>query len=385
MSLHSRKEYMFSMREHYAKAQTRREKSQILDEIVRVTGYHRKHAIQILNNKTTVLKPKVIKRSRPKKYQQSMPVIQKVWEALDSPCAERLHPVLLSTAEHLARHGELTLTDAIRDELTQISRATLARRIQSWHGPKPKKKTFSRSRSLSRLRSQVPVETYRWDEQKPGALEVDLVEHNGGSSIGHFACTLTVVDIVTGFSRRRALLGRSQKAVFEALTAILDEWPFKAWGLHSDNGSEFLNHHLIRFCQEHHLRFTRSRPYRKNDNAHAEQKNRQYVRDIVGYERYDTPEAIRWLNKVYGILDVYANFFLPLRKITAKQRDGSKVRKRYDSARSPIERLLEKGLISPREHQALIQKRQALNPLDLQRKLQNVLAEDPHSARRLKA
>ena len=140
----------------------------------------------------------------------------KVWEALDYPCAERLHPVLLSTAEHLVRHGELALSDTIRQELSSISCSTLARRIKTWRSPKPKKKTFSQSRALSHLRSQVPIETYHWDEQNPGALEIDLVEHNGGSSIGHFAYILTVVDVVTGYSRRRALLGKSQKAVFEA-------------------------------------------------------------------------------------------------------------------------------------------------------------------------
>lgn len=155
-----------------------------------------------------------------------------------------MHPVLLATAEHLARHGELVLSDQIREELRRISRATLARRLKTWRSPKSRKKTYSQSRALSHLRSQVPIETYRWDEQKPGALEIDLVEHNGGSAIGHFAYTLTVVDVVTGYSRRRAFLGKSQKVVFEALTFILSEWPFQPWGLHSDNGSEFLNSHL---------------------------------------------------------------------------------------------------------------------------------------------
>ena len=379
MSLATRKEYMFNMRERYLKAKTRKEKSQILDEVVKMTGYHRKHALQVLNSKTTLFHPKVIKRANPKQYQQSMPIIQKVWEALDYPCAERLHPVLLATAEHLARHGELVLSDQIREELRRISRATLARRIKIWRSPKPKKKTFSQSKALSHLRSQVPIETYHWDEQKPGALEIDLVEHNGGSAIGHFAYTLTVVDVVTGYSRRRALLGKSQKAVFEALTFILGEWPFQPWGLHSDNGSEFLNDHLIRFCKVQDLRFTRGRPYHKNDNPHVEQKNRQFVREVVGYERYDTPEAVAWLNDVYAILDPYANFFLPMRKVVEKQRNGAKVKKRYDQAKTPFDRLIEKGVLLSHKQEALIKKRQALNPMEMHRSLETLLAEGPQT------
>lgn len=286
-----------------------------------------------------------------------------------------MHPVLLATAEHLARHGELVLSDQIREELRRISRATLARRLKTWRSPKSRKKTYSQSRALSHLRSQVPIETYRWDEQKPGALEIDLVEHNGGSAIGHFAYTLTVVDVVTGYSRRRAFLGKSQKVVFEALTFILSEWPFQPWGLHSDNGSEFLNSHLIRFCKAQDLRFTRGRPYHKNDNPHVEQKNRQFVREVVGYERYDTPEAVTWLNDVYAILDPYANFFLPMRKVVEKQRNGAKVKKRYDQAKTPFDRLIENGVLLPHPQEALIKKRQALNPMAMHGSLETLLAE----------
>ncbi|GAB7386256.1 DDE-type integrase/transposase/recombinase [Bacillaceae bacterium] len=379
MSLQSRREYLALMQERYAKAKTRSEKSQILDEVILALGYHRKHAIQVLNGKTTLLKSINRRRHRPIQYQEALPVIQRVWEALDYPCAERLHPVLLTTAEHLAAHGSVVLTEKIRRQLSQISRSTLARRIAQWRSPKPKKKTFSQARAVSRLRSEVPVAVYDWDEKKPGALEIDLVEHNGGSSLGHFAYTLTVVDIVSGYSRRRALLGRSQAAVFKELKLILDEWPFTPWGLHADNGSEFLNHHLLRFCQQQHLQFTRSRPYRKNDNAHVEQKNRQFVREIVGYERYDTPDDVAWLNEVYACLDLYANFFLPMRKVVAKERQGAKVRKRFDQAKPPLDRLIEAGVLPFEKQEAFKQQRQALNPLDLHQRLETLLAQGPIS------
>ncbi|WP_459874571.1 DDE-type integrase/transposase/recombinase, partial [Calditerricola satsumensis] len=169
-----------------------------------------------------------------------------------------------------------------------------------------------------------------WNESRPGALEIDLVEHNGGDSSGQFACTLSVTDMVTGYSRRQAILGKSQKAVFAALESILSQWPTAVHTLHSDNGSEFLNHHLLRFCKQKGIAFMRSRPYRKNDNPHVEQKNRQFVREIVGYARYDTQEAVEWLNAVYALLDPYANLFLPTRKVVEKSYEGKRIRKRFD-------------------------------------------------------
>ncbi|MEW6047779.1 MAG: DDE-type integrase/transposase/recombinase [Bacillota bacterium] len=153
------------------------------------------------------------------------------------------------------------------------------------------------------LRAEVPVGRFDSTEQRPGALEIDLVEHNGGSSLGQFAYTLHMVDVVTGFSRRRAVLGRSQRVVFDALSTLLGEWRYAVWALHTDNGSEFLSHHLVRFTRERSLRFERGRPYHKNDQPYVEQKNRQLVREVVGYARYDTPEAVAWLNAVYAVLD----------------------------------------------------------------------------------
>ena len=143
-----------------------------------------------------------------------------------------------------------------------------------------------------------------------------------------FAYTLSMVDGVTGYSRRQAVLGRGQAGVHRELRRVVDEWPYKAWGLHADNGREFLNDQLVRFAKERGLTFTRSRPYRKNDSSHVEQKNRQYVREIVGYDRFDTPEAVQWLNRVYELLTVYANLFLPMRKVVARRRVGSRVSKR---------------------------------------------------------
>lgn len=375
MSLQSRREYLATARERYLKAKTRSQKSQIIDEVVATLGYARKYAITVLRHPP---KPRTgrLRKPRKRKYEAAAPVIQLVWEALDYPCAERLHPVLLSTAEQLARHGEITLTQQVRQELSQISRATLARRIASWQKPGAKK-IPTRTKPLSKLQSEVPVDIYRWNEDRPGALEVDLVEHNGGSSLGHFAHTVSVVDVVTGYSRRRAILGRSQKAVFEALQQIIEEWPYPVWGLHTDNGAEFLSNQLLRFTKEKGLQFTRSRPYKKNDNAHVEQKNRTLVREIVGYARYDSPQHVQWLNTVYAWLDVYANACLPLRKVTLKQRQGSRVRKKFDQARPPLQRILDTGVLCDATRRAWSEWMAGLNPLQIHRQLETLLQLGP--------
>ncbi len=324
MSLPARREYIATMRQRYWAASGKLEKSRLLDELVMTLGYQRKYAIAILRAHDAPKKPK--QRSRVIQYREALPAIQKIWETLDYPCAERLHPMLLKTAEKLADHHELTLTETICEQLSSVSRATLARRIHTWRTQSTRPHAAMHHRPANRLRHDIPVRLYDWDEQRLGALEIDLVVHSGASSLGHFAYTLSTVDMVTGYSRRCAVLGRGQAAICAALTRILDEWPHAIWGLHCDNGTEFINSHLLRIARQRQLEFTRSRPYKKNDNAHVEQKNRFYVRDIVGYERYDTPDQVKWLNDVYAWLDAYANFVFA----HAKGR-GQRARSRADT------------------------------------------------------
>ncbi|MEW6524976.1 MAG: hypothetical protein AB1445_15835 [Bacillota bacterium] len=173
------------------------------------------------------------------------------------------------------------------------------------------------------------------------------------------------------------MLGRGQAGIFRELADILQQWPFRPWGLHADNGSEFLNNHLIRFTKKTGLEFHRSRPYRKNDNAHVEQKNRQLVREVVGYERFDTVAQVDWFNRVYTGLDSYANFFLPMRKVISKKRHGSRVCKRYDQARTPFQRLLDAGVIGPETQELLLNHIQTINPLAYKRQLDYLLQQGP--------
>lgn len=220
--MQSRREYLSAMRIRYLKANSRQEKSQILDELEQTLGYARKYAIAAMKPKPERDRPPR-KGTRSLQFQAAMPTIQVVWEALDYPCAERLHPVLVKTAMQLAHHGEVKLTSPITQDLQRISRATLARRISKWRQPRAKQIPADK-RPSAHLRSEIPVERYDWNEDKPGALEIDLVEHNGGSSLGHFAYTLSIVDVVTGYSRRLAFLGRGQAGVTAALERALLEY-----------------------------------------------------------------------------------------------------------------------------------------------------------------
>jgi transposase InsO family protein len=354
------------MRERYRRAVGRAAKGALLDEIERVLGWHRKHAVRAMA-RAPLREPRV-RRGRPRQYRVCLSAIERVWETLDYCCAERLQPHLQRVAQDLVRHGELEAPAEVLEELGRISRATVARRIADLPRPKPRRQPVA-PHPQRLLKTAVPIGRFAWDEIRPGALEVDLVEHNGGSSSGHYAATLSVVDIVSGWSRRRAVLGKSQAVVHEALEWLLSEWPTRVWGLHSDNGAEFLNNHLVRYCRRHAIEYHRSRAYRKNDNAHVEQKNRQLVREIVGYARYDQHADVHWLNGVYELLDVYANVVLPSQKLIEKTRDGAKLRKRYDTARTPLERLQELAAIEPQRQVELAALRRDLNPLALKREL----------------
>jgi hypothetical protein len=246
LTVAARREYLQVMRERYARAVGRAAKGALLDEIERVLGWHRKHAIRAMAAAPPTV-PRV-RRGRPRRYLACLSAIERVWEALDYCCAERLQPHLVRVAADLVRCGELEAPAEVLEELGRISRATVARRIAELPRPKPRRLPVA-PHPQRLLKTAVPIGRFAWDEVRPGALEVDLVEHNGGSSSGHYAATLSVVDVVSGWSRRRAVLGKSQAVVHEALEWLLSEWPTRVWGLHSDNGAEFLNNHLVRYCR----------------------------------------------------------------------------------------------------------------------------------------
>ena len=226
------------------------------------------------------------------------------------------------------------------------------------------------------LKNAIPIRTFAdWDEQIPGFVEMDLVAHCGDSAAGEFLHTLNVVDIETRWTEPIALPNKGQKATFEGIMTMRQRLPFPLLGIDSDSGSEFINHHLYNYCQDEKITFTRARPYKKNDQAHVEQRNWTVVRQVVGYARYESSEALILLNVIYEDLRLFVNFFQPVMKLMSKTRVGSKVRKKYDKAQTPFQRALASQDVESFVKEQLQELFLTLNPAELRRRIEANLAK----------
>ncbi len=318
MSLKSKQELLEVIRPRYLQA-TKLEKQKILDEFIAATAYHRKHAIRILRHPV----PKRPKRKRTAyKVLYRGEVVQAlvhIWEIYGHLCSKRLHPFLPEAIQVLERCQEIVLTPDIKDRLLHISSASIDRCLRPYRMKSPRRVSTTKPGSL--LRQAIAIQTVTpWDEERPGFLEIDLVAHCGDSAAGQFLVTLTCTDICTGWTELSGLLHRSQEAVCEAIQVMRCRLPFPLRGLDSDNGTEFINDLLYRYCQQAQLTFTRSRPYKKNDQAHVEQKNWSVVRHTVGYDRWETATELKLLKSIYDDLRLYINFFQPSFKLLGTSR-----------------------------------------------------------------
>jgi hypothetical protein len=271
--------------------------------------------------------------------------------------------------EALERFGEVELAPEVRDKLLRISAATIDRML----APERRRlrvKGRSGTKPGSILKRQIPIRTFaEWDDARPGFCEVDLVAHDGGDPYGEFCQTLDLTCVATGWTEVRAVKNKAQRWCFQALLDVEGSLPFPLLGLDSDNGSEFINDQLFRYCTSRGITFTRSRPYRKNDNCFVEQKNWPVVRQNVGYARYDTPAELACLNELYASLRLYVNFFQPQMKLVSKTRRGAKVTKRFDQARTPYQRILASPDVSPEAKASLTRNYMELNPAELKRRI----------------
>ncbi len=349
----------------------KKERSQILDEVVALCGFSRAYAARRLRRFSLRGVPKKpAKRKRKSIYgSETLIPLRKVWAILGGPCGKRLAPFLCEIVPVLEAFGELHLTDQARAKLTSVSAATIDRLLaeerQSYE-----LKGKSRTKPGSLLKHQIPVRTFAdWDEGRPGFLEIDLVSHDGGLPEGDWIQTLDATDVYSGWTETRAVKNKAQIHVFAGLFDIKKSLPFLLLGLDSDNGSEFINHHLSRFCQQEEITFTRARPWKKNDTCYVEQKNWTIVRQNVGYARYDTEEELHLLNELYGALRLLSNFFFPQMKLLEKTRTGATVHKRYDEARTPYQRLVASQLLSAEQEEALRVSYRTLNPAALRRQI----------------
>lgn len=368
LSLMSKRELALVLGPRY-RAATRSDKSRILNEFVAVTGYERKYAIQILNHPVEP-PPRRPTRRRPRRYDGLVKAaLGQVWQVADHVCGKRLVPGLRGLVDALERHGELTMASETKRLLLSLSPAT-ADRLLADERRVVKKRGLATTKPGTLLKSQIPVRTWaEWDDSRPGFMEIDLVAHCDDSVGGEFLYSLVLTDIATGWTECVALLNRSQKAVTTAIEAVRTRLPFAILGLDSDNGSEFINADLLRYCREQKITFTRSRPYKKNDQAHVEQKNWSIVRRYVGYDRFEGRSAQTALTSLYSGLRLYVNFFLPVLKLIDKQRVDGKVRKTYDTATTPYQRLLDAQLLSEEDRRELEDMYLALNPAALKRRL----------------
>ncbi len=366
----SKHELAEAMRARYWAAK-RKERGRLLDEFVEVTSYHRKYALTLLRHGVKARGPHQRRGGRGVVYGPAVLVALEVaQEAMGWICGKRLAPFLPELVPALEREGELCLTPAVRELLLRISASTIDRRLRSARA-RAKPRGLGTTKPGSLLKKQVPIRTFTpWDEQRPGFMEIDLVAHCGGSTAGEYINTLDMVDVATGWTECVAVANKSQNAVFAALKKVREKLPFPLLGLDSDNGSEFLNDQLVRYCRDEELTFTRCRPYEKNDQAHVEQKNWSVVRQLVGYDRYEGSAALAQMERIYEeVVRVYVNGYQPVMKLTGKERVGAKVRKRYDEPKTPYRRALEAGVMLPEAQAQFERQMRAHGPMALRRRL----------------
>jgi hypothetical protein len=351
------------------------EKAKILDELCATTGWHRDHARKALRG---ALRPRVVGGRRPRgpKYgPKAVAALVLCWSVLGMPAGKRLAPMLGELVAVLRRFGELEIDEDTAALLVGMSAATIDRRL----APERKKyavKGRCRTKPGTLLKSQIPVRTWAdWEDAVPGFVEIDLVSHDGGNAAGEHAWTLTVTDIATGWTENRSLPSKALKGVMAALDDITAVMPFPIRGIDSDNGSEFINFHLLDWCCKHQITFTRSRAGNKNDGCHVEQKNWTTVRTLVGYHRYDTPAELLLLNKIWTLQSLLTNYFYPQQKLVFKVRDGAKITKKHDTAATPHRRAQAHPNLPTTAKANLTRTYLDINPAALQRQIQALMTE----------
>lgn len=371
MDQHSRSELIASYRKRYRRS-AKREKGQIINVIVDATGYCRKYVIRALNKDVSISKK--ITRTRPSRYGHLYKILRRIWAASNFLCGKRLKPFLPVLLKSLKHHKEIKLPKEDEALLLAMSAATIDRLLAP-----ARKRIAVKGRGTTKpgtlLKHQIPIRTFAdWNEDKPGFMEVDLVAHTD-TARGEYVNTLNMTDIATGWTVSTAFMGRSERFCVAAIEEVKPLLPFPILGIDSDNGSEFINSHLMRYCVKEHITFTRARPSKKNDSAHIEQKNWDVVRKMIGYGKFDNYEQLDIIKRVESLLAFYQNYFQPSQKLVSKTRIGAKVRKKYDTAQTPAQRLIARK-DTPRETKKLLRDTvNQLNPAALLRDINDLIKQ----------
>lgn len=372
MDMAAKRQYLMRLQGEYLKAD-KAAKTGILDEFTKNTGHNRKYVIGQLNkvNLTRIQSPSKKRQSR---YgPEMMEPLEKLYDIFDCACAQRLKPAIETEVERLRSFGEVTISDEQAKLLKAMSISTMDRRLSKIRH-KHNKKGVSSTKPGSLLKQQIAIRLTKWDTRKVGFLEVDLVSHCGSNSSGQFAHTASLTDIASGWWEGEGIPNKGQLATLRAIQQMRSRCPFDWQGIDSDNGSEFINYHLLNYCQKETLEFTRSRPNHKNDNAYVEQKNWTHVRQVVGYARYDTQDELDIMNDLYrNELRLYKNLFLPQLKLKSKTRKSGHLKRQYETAKTPYQRLLDSEQLTEQQLQYLKQLYSKLNPAKLKRQIEKKL------------
>ena len=371
MDLKTRQDIVRSLAKQYRPA-AKKEKGQLLEELIRLAGYDRTYAAVLLSHP-----PKKRRRHRRRQkqsaYRKVLPGLRNLWVISDAACGKRLAPMIPSLVDALERHGEIKMSEREKQLLFSISPATVDRLLTPIR-KRIQLKGRSGTKPGSLLKHQIPVRIFTdWNDQRPGFLEIDLVAHCGEDLSGEYINSLDATDIATHWTECAAFIGRSRWFATQAIDLIKERLPFPPLGIDSDNDAVFINAHFVWYCQQNSLTFTRCRPYRKNDQAHVEQRNNSVVRKYAEYQRLETVKQLKLLNQMYQILSLYRNFFQTTMKLKSKERFGSRVKRVYEKpAKTPYQRVLECCQLSVEQRQQFEKKYQSLNPAELLRQIRKL-------------
>jgi len=369
MNMQSRNQYLKELRSEYLKTKLKKERGTLLDEAAKRTKLNRKYLMEKLKPKSNMDKDKSQGKKRKQFYDNSIkPALVQMWRIFDYPCGQRLETLLKSETDKLRLLGELDCSDKTAAKLKTMGSATIDRKLRHQKEVERIREKYQR-KIHPLLYQKIPVKVFgEQNRQELGNIQIDLVEHCGSSASGEFIHTLSTTDINTGWWEGEAIMGRGQERTFHGIQEARGRYPLSWQEIHSDNGAEFINAHLFGYTEKEGLDFSRSRPYKKNDNCLVEQKNWTHVKKFVGYLRYDTDKELNILKNLYrNELRLYKNFFQPVIKLISKERIKGRIHRRYDAAKTPYQRVIESKEVSENKKQELKKIYLSLNPAQLKR------------------